>query len=113
VIEDPHAHVVSVASQWELMIKSMAGKLPFPDVAERFLLGIPKELGLQAGAGRSLDTWPPWRSPPDPRGSVRRMLVAQTLVEDLDLVTDDEVIRRHPVRTMWCPVELPGAQRSR
>jgi PIN domain nuclease of toxin-antitoxin system len=30
-----------------------------------------------------------------------RMLVAQAIVEDLELVTDDEMIRRYPVRTMW------------
>ena len=29
------------------------------------------------------------------------MLVAQAMVEDLDLVTDDQMIRRYPVRTMW------------
>jgi PIN domain nuclease of toxin-antitoxin system len=30
-----------------------------------------------------------------------RMLVAQALVEDLDLVTGDERITRYPVRTVW------------
>jgi PIN domain nuclease of toxin-antitoxin system len=30
-----------------------------------------------------------------------RMLVAQALVEDLDLVTGDEVIRSYPIRTIW------------
>jgi PIN domain nuclease of toxin-antitoxin system len=29
------------------------------------------------------------------------MLVAQTLVEDLELITRDEVVQRYPVRTMW------------
>jgi PIN domain nuclease of toxin-antitoxin system len=30
-----------------------------------------------------------------------RMLVTQALVEDLDLVTGDDVLRRYPVRTIW------------
>ena len=30
-----------------------------------------------------------------------RMLVAQALVDDLDLVSGDERIRRYPVRTVW------------
>ena len=30
-----------------------------------------------------------------------RILVAQALVEDLDLVTGDETLRRYPVRTLW------------
>jgi PIN domain nuclease of toxin-antitoxin system len=102
MIEDPHSHVVvSVASQWELMIKSMAGKLQFPDAAERFLIAMPKELGF-----RVLDVQPRHVAalaelPQIHRDPFDRMLVAQALVEDLDLVTDDEVVRRYPVRTMW------------
>jgi len=29
------------------------------------------------------------------------MLLAQALVEDLELVTGDERMRRYPVRTIW------------
>ena len=30
-----------------------------------------------------------------------RMLVAQAIVEDLEIVTGDEAIRQYPVRTIW------------
>jgi PIN domain nuclease of toxin-antitoxin system len=30
-----------------------------------------------------------------------RMLVAQAVVEDLDLVTGDETLRSYPVRSLW------------
>jgi PIN domain nuclease of toxin-antitoxin system len=30
-----------------------------------------------------------------------RMLVAQAVVEDLELVTGDETLRSYPVRTIW------------
>jgi PIN domain nuclease of toxin-antitoxin system len=102
VIEDPRSHVVvSVTSQWELMLKAMAGRLRLPDAPERFLIDLAQEAGF-----RVLDVQPRHVAAlaelpgihPDP---FDRMLVAQALVEDLDLVTGDEVLRRYPVRTMW------------
>jgi PIN domain nuclease of toxin-antitoxin system len=30
-----------------------------------------------------------------------RMLIAQAMVEDLDLVTSDETLRSYPVRSLW------------
>jgi PIN domain nuclease of toxin-antitoxin system len=93
--------IVSVASQWELMIKAMSGKLTLPDVPERFLTEFPKDAGF-----RVLDVQPRHVAalaelPEIHADPFDRMLVAQALVEDLDLVTDDEVVRRYPVRTMW------------
>lgn len=102
LVEDPHTHVVvSVASQWELMVKAMAGRLRLPEPAERFLIDIPKETGF-----RVLDVQPRHVAAlaelPQIHGDpFDRMLVAQAMVEDLDLVTDDDHMRRYPVRTMW------------
>jgi PIN domain nuclease of toxin-antitoxin system len=101
-IEDSMTRViVSVASQWELMIKAMSGKLSLPDAPERFLTEFPKDAGF-----RVLDVQPRHVAAlaelPEIHGDpFDRMLVAQALVEDLDLVTDDEVVRRYPIRTMW------------
>jgi PIN domain nuclease of toxin-antitoxin system len=30
-----------------------------------------------------------------------RLLIAQALVDELDLVTADEIIRSYPIRTLW------------
>ena len=101
-VEDTQAHVVvSVASQWELMIKAMNGRLELSDAAERFLIDLPREAGF-----RVLDIQPRHVAAlaelPQIHGDpFDRMLVAQAMVEDLDLVTDDQMIRRYPVRTMW------------
>ena len=101
-LEDPATRVVvSVASQWELMIKAMKGKLSLPGTPERFLTDFPKDAGF-----RVLDVQPRHVAalaglPQIHTDPFDRMLVAQALVEDLDLVTDDEVVRRYPVRTMW------------
>lgn len=102
VIEDPNSHVVvSVTSQWELMLKAMAGRLRLPDAPERFLVDLPREAGfrvldVQPRHVAALAELPALHGDP-----FDRMLVAQALVEGLDLVTGDETLRSYPVRTLW------------
>ena len=102
VVEDPKTHVVvSVASQWELMIKALRGRLRLPDAPERFLIDLPREVGfrvldVQPRHVAALADLPHLHADP-----FDRMLVAQALTEDLVLVTDDEAIRRYPVPTLW------------
>ena len=102
LVEDPAVHVtVSVTSQWELMLKAMAGRLRLPDAPERFLVDLPDEAGfrvihVQSRHVAALADLPPIHGDP-----FDRMLVAQALVEDMDLVTGDETLHRYPVRTLW------------
>jgi PIN domain nuclease of toxin-antitoxin system len=102
LVEDPGVHVaVSVTTQWELMLKALAGRLRIPDVPERFLIDLPLDEGLrvihiQLRHVAALAELPQIHADP-----FDRMLVAQALVEDLDLVTGDETLRRYPVRTLW------------
>lgn len=101
-IEDPGERVVvSVASQWELMLKTMTGKLRLPDAPERFLFDAPEEAGfrvlhVQPRHARALADLPALHADP-----FDRMLVAQALVEDLMLVTGDRLLQRYPVETFW------------
>ncbi|MEX0983755.1 MAG: type II toxin-antitoxin system VapC family toxin [Actinomycetota bacterium] len=102
LVEDPAVHVVvSVASQWELMMKALSGRLRLPDSPERFLLDLPREAGfrvldVQPRHVRALPELPAIHGDP-----FDRLLVAQALVEDYDLVTGDETLRSYPVRTLW------------
>ena len=101
-LEDPANKVaISVASQWELMLKAVAGRLHLPDAPERFLIEAPPDEGLrvlhiQPRHVQVLAELPQIHGDP-----FDRILVAQALVEDLDLVTGDETLRRYPVRTLW------------
>jgi PIN domain nuclease of toxin-antitoxin system len=101
-IEDPGERVVvSVASQWELMLKAGTGKLSLPDAPERFLFDVVDEAGfrllhVQPRHAQALAELPQLHADP-----FDRMLVAQALVEDLTLVTGDEVLHRYPVATLW------------
>ena len=102
LLDDPRTSVhVSVASLWKLMAKSLAGRLRLhEDPATLF--------------GASLDD-AGFRTVPIERRHVLalaelpsihldpfdRMLVAQALIEDLDLVSGDPTFARYPVRVVW------------
>jgi PIN domain nuclease of toxin-antitoxin system len=102
LIEDPGTRVfISVATTWELTLKVLAGKLRLPaPPAEHFAEHIERfRSELLPVHQRHVSALPELPAiNPDP---FDRMLVAQALVEDIDLVTGDERLRRYPVRTIW------------
>lgn len=102
LVEDPSVHVaVSVVSQWELMLKALAGRLRLPDAPEAFLIDLPREEGfrvidVQPRHIRALPELPALHADP-----FDRLLIAQALVEGMTLVTGDATMRRYPVETLW------------
>ncbi len=92
---------LSVASLWEIQIKSHLGKLrlstPLPDIvaaqqeANGFLL-----LSIHASHAYALDELPALHNDP-----FDRMLVAQARSEGLHLITHDEIVRKYPVKIEW------------
>ena len=102
LVEDVRTRsVVSVATTWELTLKALAGRLRLPGPpAEHFAEHI-DEFGyeLLPIQQRHVDALPELLAIHD--DPFDRMLVAQALVEDMDLVSGDEWIRRYPVRTIW------------
>jgi PIN domain nuclease of toxin-antitoxin system len=84
---------VSVASIWEISIKSAAGKLSvpdsFPDIVENS--------GVSELAIRSHHAYLAGRLPPLHRDPFDRMLIAQALAERLTLVTRDSAIHGYDV----------------
>lgn len=102
VIADPGNEIlVSSASAWEISTKYRLGKLPEAEEAVKHLplllrrsrmivLPITLEHALQAGALPG-----PHRDPFD------RMLIAQSRLEKLPLLTSDPVFRNYKVRTLW------------
>ena len=88
---------VSVASTWELTIKALAGRLRLPtSPVEHFADHIQdfeyELLSIQQRHVDALVELPAIHGDP-----FDRMIVAQALVEDLDLVTGDDRLRRYPV----------------
>ena len=102
LIDDPRTRLVlSVATTWELTIKSMAGRLRLPEAPGPYFDGLVRDarfevLPVEQRHVAALPELPAIHDDP-----FDRMLIAQALVEDLDLVSGDERIRRYPVRTIW------------
>ena len=93
--------VVSVASTWELTLKALAGRLRLPEPPAAYFDGLVRDFGLDLLAVRQGHVAALPELPEIHEDPFDRMLVAQALAEDLDLVTGDERIRRYPVRTIW------------
>ena len=102
LIDDPGTRLVlSVATTWELTLKAFAGRLRLPEPPARYFEGLIRDarfevLPIEHRHVAALPELPEIHDDP-----FDRMLVAQALVEALDLVTGDERIRRYPVRTIW------------
>lgn len=93
--------VVSVATTWELTVKVMAGRLRLPREPElhfaEYLDDYASELlPIEQRHVEALPELPTIHADP-----FDRMLVAQALVEDIELVTGDETLQRYPIRTIW------------
>jgi len=96
-IGDPENLVyVSAATVWEMTIKRALGKLDLPAEWAEVLAGEPfRRLSITWEHALKVEELPDvHRDPFD------RMLVAQSLVEDLVLVTHDDVLTQYDVSTL-------------
>lgn len=99
---DPRTQAsLSIATTWELTIKALKGKLRLPMSPPEYFEArrIALSLDFLPVYQRHVDALPEL---PEIHGDpFDRMLVAQALVEDLEIVTGDSAIARYPVRTIW------------
>ncbi len=92
---------LSVASLWEIQIKSQLGKLklstPLSDIvaAQQEANGLVL-LSIHPAYTYALDSLPSLHKDP-----FDRMIVAQARIEKLRLVSHDETIRKYPVDVEW------------
>ncbi len=92
---------VSAASAWEIAIKVQLGKLTLPDAPECF---VPEQLSRNA-----MESLPILLShalhvsmlPVYHRDPFDRMLVAQSQLEDLPILTADPQITQYAVNVLW------------
>jgi PIN domain nuclease of toxin-antitoxin system len=91
----------SAASAWEIAIKARLGRLKTPEPIASFLLAQLAENaieGLPIGLGHALQV----HSLPDHhRDPFDRILVAQSQLENLPILTGDPLIAQYPVETIW------------
>jgi PIN domain nuclease of toxin-antitoxin system len=102
LIADPRNRIVlSVATIWELTMKALAGRLRLPESPGAYFEGLVHDFGYELLPIHQRHVAGLQELPEVHDDPFDRMLVAQALAEDLDLVTGDEEMRRYPLRTIW------------
>ena|SRR6476620_3437203 len=102
LIADGHNELfLSVVSIWEISIKTARGKLILPEepaayLASRMSLYRIAPLSVQMNHALQVYTLPMHHADP-----FDRLLVAQSQVESLALISKDEEIRRYDVEVIW------------
>lgn len=102
LLEDEATELLfSVASVWEMSIKATTGKLTLMDRADRFVANqlIKDDINLlpitlaHVGLVQEL--------PLHHRDPFDRLLIAQTAVERIDIVSADSIFDQYPIRRLW------------
>jgi len=92
---------LSAGSAWEIAIKHSLGRLPLPDVPERFVPDMREAhavspLPIDEEAALHLS-----RLPDLHRDPFDRLLVSQAIVHGLTILTSDPLVTQYPARTIW------------
>ena len=102
LIADPNNHLfLSAASGWEIAIKARLGKLRVHDELERFLaeqLSMNQISALPITMYHALHVQ---RLPLHHRDPFDRMLIAQSQLEAMPIITMDSIFSRYHVETIW------------
>lgn len=90
--------LLSAASAWEMAIKYALGRLPLPEPPERFVSDRLVRDGVQALPVDLKHALHVATLPDHHRDPFDRLLVAQSQIEDLPLLTPDEQLAAYDVR---------------
>jgi PIN domain nuclease of toxin-antitoxin system len=93
--------LLSAASGWEIAIKAQLGKIELPDdplkfTLEQLALNAFTELPVRLVHALQVATLPPLHRDP-----FDRLLIAQSQVEQLPIVSADPLVARYAVQVIW------------
>jgi len=100
-IDPTNEAFLSAASAWEIAVKHRLGRLPLPAPPEEFVPAQRTAHGIEPLPVDEESALHVAKLPDLHRDPFDRMLVAQSLVGGLVLLTPDDPIRQYPVRTLW------------
>ena len=92
--------VLSVASYWEIVIKSNNGLLAIADPANWWERAV-QDLGATVLSIRPRHVAALAALPDYHRDPFDRILVSQAIAEGLTLLASDSIVRRYPAKTFW------------
>ena len=93
--------VVSAVIGWEIGIKARLGKLVLPDDPPRYVPELIARNRFEQLPITLMHALHVWTLPNHHRDPFDRMLVAQSQLDDLPIVTDDPQIARYDVVCLW------------
>jgi PIN domain nuclease of toxin-antitoxin system len=92
---------LSIASIWEILIKVQSGKLNFPRPGGPYVLRKLAQNGIKT-LPISIDHLLAFeRLPMHHRDPFDRMLIAQSIEENLPVITADPLFKQYPVQIIW------------
>jgi PIN domain nuclease of toxin-antitoxin system len=102
LFSDPANEVfLSAASAWEIAVKHSLGRFPLPGPAAEYIAGLRERHGIAALPLSEENALYLPRLPKLHRDPFDRMLVCQTVVNGLALLTPDPLISQYAIRTIW------------
>jgi PIN domain nuclease of toxin-antitoxin system len=93
--------LLSVASAWEIAIKTRLGRLSLPESADRFIPDQLSRNGISSLPIQVRHALYTARLPPIHRDPFDRLIIAQCVLEKVPIVTRDKVIPTYKVDTIW------------
>lgn len=109
ILEDAATEVhLSAASSWEIAVKWALGKLPLPEPPNRYVPDRMRIARIDALPVHHRHTLAVADLPFHHRDPFDRLLVAQSIVERMPLVTADAALTAHPVELIQVAEDRPG-----
>lgn len=102
ILEDGANEIIfSVVSGWEIAIKTRLGKLELPDDPRRYVPQLVGHYGFEVLPITLAHSLHVWTLPGHHRDSFDRMLVVQSQLEDVPIITDDPQLARYGIVCIW------------
>jgi len=92
----------SAVSSWELSIKAGNRKLQLPSPPDQCIPAFMAKQGLVPLAISHLHTVRVFDLPPYHRDPFDRLLIAQAMVEEMTILTNDQEFEKYPIDIVWC-----------
>ncbi|MCX6056137.1 MAG: type II toxin-antitoxin system VapC family toxin [Chloroflexi bacterium] len=92
---------LSAASVWEIIIKTTKGKLVLPEAPAQYMISRMSLYRFRALPIQISHSLRVYELPPIHNDPFDRMLISQSQVESMPLLTKDENIQRYDLETIW------------
>ncbi len=101
IIDPTNELYLNSASSWEIAIKYSIGRLDLEVPPEEYVPEQRRKHRVEAMPISELDALEVWKLPNFHRDPFDRLIVAQAMVQDLAILTNDSQIRLYPVSVVW------------